>query len=79
MLDSGTSVNVMSLKFMEQLGLKKTLPYGNVCGIDSNNVKVYGLIEDVEVYLHDFPHISLVMNLVVIDVPDAWGIILSRS
>jgi hypothetical protein len=69
----------MSLKVMEQLGLKTTHPYGNVCGIDSKKVKVYGLIEDVEVYLHDFPHISLIMNIVVIDVPDAWGMLLSRS
>jgi hypothetical protein len=68
MLDSGASTNVMSLKVMEQLGLKTTHPYGNVCGIDSKKVKVYGLIEDVEVYLHDFPHISLIMNIVVIDV-----------
>jgi hypothetical protein len=69
----------MSLKVMKQLGLKTTRPYGNVCGIDSKKVKVYGLIEDVEVYLEDFPHIGLIMNIVVIDVPDAWGMLLSRS
>jgi hypothetical protein len=79
MLDSGASANVMSLKVMEQLGLKTTRPYGNVCGIDSKKVKVYGLCEDVEVYLIDFPHISLIMNIVVIDVLDAWGMLLSRS
>jgi hypothetical protein len=79
MLDSGASTNVMSLKVMKQLGLKTTHPYGNVCGIDSKKVKVYGLIEDVEVYLEDFPHIGLIMNIVVIDVPDAWGMLLSRS
>jgi hypothetical protein len=57
MLDSGASTNVMSLKVMKQLGLKTTRPYGNVCGIDSRKVKVYGLIEDVEVYLQ----ISLIL------------------
>jgi hypothetical protein len=79
MLDSGASTNVMSLKVMKQLGLKTTRPYGNVCGIDSKKVKVYGLIEDAEFYLVDFPHISILMNIVVIDVPDAWGMLLSRS
>jgi hypothetical protein len=79
MLDSRASENVMSLKVMEQLGLKMTRTYGNVCGIDSKKVKVYGLCEDVEVYLIDFPHISLIMNIVVIDVPDAWGMLLLRS
>jgi hypothetical protein len=77
MLDSGASTNVMSLKVMEQLGLKMTRPYGNVCGIDSKRVKVYGLCENVEVFLHF--HINLLMNIVVIDVPDAWGMLLSRS
>jgi hypothetical protein len=33
----------------------------------------------VEVYLLDFPHISLIMNIVMIDVPEAWGMLLSRS
>jgi hypothetical protein len=69
----------MSLKVMEQLGLKTTRPYGNVCGIDSKRVKVFGVCEDVEVFLIDFPHISLLMDIVVIDVLDAWGMLLSRS
>ena len=60
MLDSVASTNVISLKVMKKLGLNTTHPYGNVCGIDSNKVKVYGLIDDVEVYLSDFPHICWV-------------------
>jgi hypothetical protein len=72
MLEFGASTNVMSLKIMEQLGLNTTQTYKNVCGIDFKKVKVYRLCEDVEVYLIDFPHIGLIMNIVVIDVPDAW-------
>jgi hypothetical protein len=72
-------MNVISLKVMEQLGLKITWPYGNVCGIDYKRVKVYGLCEDVEVFFIDFPHISFLMNIVVIDVLDAWGMLLLRS
>jgi len=79
MLVSGDSTNLMYLNAMEQLGLKTTHPYGNVCSIDSKRVKVYGIIEDVEVYLHDFPHISIIMNIVFIDVLDAWGMLLSRG
>jgi hypothetical protein len=71
MLDFGASTNAMSLKVMKQLGLNTTNPYGNVCGVDSKKVKVYGIIEYVEVYLHNFPHINLIMNIVVIDVPNA--------
>jgi hypothetical protein len=79
MLDSGASANVVSLKVMQKLGLKTTRPYGNVCGIDSKRVKVLGVCEDVEVFLIEFPHISILMDIVVIDVPDAWGMLLAKS
>jgi hypothetical protein len=49
-----------------------TRPYGNVCKIDSKRVKVYGLCENVEVFFIYFLHIILLMNIVVIDVLDAW-------
>jgi hypothetical protein len=64
---------------MKQLGLKTTRPYGNVCGIDSRKVKVLEVCEDVEVFLIDFPHIIILMDIVVIDIPYSWGKILSRS
>jgi hypothetical protein len=79
MLDSGTSTNVISLKVMTQLSLKTTRPYGNVCGIDLIRVEVWGVCEDVEVFLIDFPHISVLMDILVIDVPDVWGMLLSRT
>jgi hypothetical protein len=79
MLDSGASANVISLKVMKQLGLKTTRPYGNVCGIDSRRVEVLGVCEDVEVFLIDFPHISVLMDILVIDVLDARGMLLSRT
>jgi hypothetical protein len=38
-----------------------------------------GCVKDVEVFLIDFPHISILMDILVIDVPDAWGMLLSRT
>jgi len=67
----------MPLKVMKEIIFKKTWPYGNICGIDSKKVKVYKLCEDVEVYMIDFPRIILIMNIVMIDVLDAWGMFLS--
>jgi hypothetical protein len=78
MLDFGALENVMYLKVMEQLGLKTTRPYGNLCGIDSKRVKFYAMCENLEVFMIDFFHINLLMKIVVINVPDAWGILLSR-
>jgi hypothetical protein len=79
MLDSRASINFISLKVMKQLGLKTTQPYGNVCGIDSIRVNVLGVCEDVEVFLIYFPHINVLVDILVIDVPDAWGMLLSRT
>jgi hypothetical protein len=79
MLDSRASTNAISLKVMEHIGLKTTRPYRNVCGIDSRRVEVLAVCEYVEVFLIDFPHISVLMDISVIDVPDAWGMLLSRT
>jgi hypothetical protein len=79
MLYSKALANVISLKVMKQLGLKTSRPYGNVSDINSKKFKVHGLIEDVDFYLVVFPHISILMNIVLIYVPDAWGMLLSRS
>jgi hypothetical protein len=78
MLDSWAFTNVMSLKVRKQLGLKTTQPYGNVCGIDSRRVDILGVCEDVEVFLIDFPHMSVLMDILVISDSDSWGMILLR-
>jgi len=70
MLDSEASKNLLSLKVTNQLGLKTTRHYGNVCGIDSKKVKVCSLIEYVEVYL---------LDIVVIDVLDSRDMFFLRS
>ena len=42
MLDLGAEVNFMPLRVMEQLELKPTLQYDNMCGMDSRPVKSKG-------------------------------------
>jgi hypothetical protein len=79
MLDSGASTNVMSLEVMNQLKLEITRPYKNICGIDSKSLPVCGLIKYLKVSLVAYLDISLLMDIVVIDVPDAWGMLLSRE
>jgi len=47
-LDLGVGANMMSLKVMEQLGLKVTRPYMNVCGFESRDISMDGVVENVE-------------------------------
>jgi ribonuclease HI len=79
MLDSGASSNVMTKKVMEQLNLRISRPYHNICAMDSKMIKVHGLIKSLQVHLVVFPDIMIEMDIVVIDVPDAWGMLLSRK
>jgi len=79
MLDYGASTNVMSLTIMNRLGLKTTRMYKNICAMDSREVKVFGLIKDLCVSLAVYQDISLLMDMVVIDVLDARGMLLSRK
>jgi len=69
----------MPLKVMKQLGLNITRPYKKVCGCNSKLVEVEGLIKDLNVSLAMNPDISLLMDIVVIDVLDVWGMFLSRK
>jgi ribonuclease HI len=79
MLDSGASSNVMTKKVMEQLNLRISRPYHNICALDSQTIEVFGLIKGLQVYLKAFPDISIEMDIVVIDVPDLWGMLINRK
>ena len=79
MLDSGASSNVMTKKIMEILNLRISRPYHNICAMDSKKIEVCGLIKGLQVHLAAFPDIQIEMDIVVIDVPDAWGMLLSRK
>jgi ribonuclease HI len=79
MLDSGASSNVMTKKVMEQLNLRISRPYHNICALDSQTIEVFGLIKGLQVYLKAFPDISIEMDIVVIDVPYLWGMLINRK
>lgn len=79
MIDTGSSANVMPLSVMKQLGLKISRPYGNVCGMDSRQIKVHEIIKNIFVSLEACPDKTFYMDIIVIDVPPSWGMLLSRK
>jgi hypothetical protein len=79
MLDSGACVNMMSLKVMKQLVLKTKKPYRNVCGFESRAIPTHGVIKNVKACLTQYPKIITPMDVVVVDVPDVWDMLLSRK
>jgi hypothetical protein len=79
MLDSGASHNLMPKAVMEKLGLEVTRPYKDLHSFDSSKVKCIGLIKDLCITLAQIPTKSLVMDIVVADIPPKYGMLLSRS
>ena len=64
---------------MEQLNLRITRPYNNVCVMDARQVDVVGIILNLQVKLAKYPDINMTMDVILIDVSNNWGMILSRK
>ena len=79
MLDSGASHNLMPKGVVEILGLEVTRPYKDLYSFDSRRVKCFGLIKNMVVTLNKLPSKTIVMVVVVADIPPKFGVFLSRS
>ena len=64
---------------MESLGLEITRPYKDLYSFDSKRIKCLCLIKDMVVSLNKLPSKTVVMDVVVADIPPKFGILLSRS
>ena len=79
MLDSGAFHNLMPKAIMETLGLDITRTYKDIFSFDSSEVKCLGLIKDLCVTLVQHPGKSIVMDIVVANIPPKYGMLLSHS
>ena len=78
-MDSGESPNLMPKTVMDDIGLEVTKTYHELYSFDSRKVKCLGVIKDLVVSLFQLPMKSVVMDIVVADVPPKFGMLLSRS
>jgi hypothetical protein len=78
-MDFGASHNVMPKVAMEELGLEITIPYHDLYSFDSKKVKCLGLMKDVVVTLSHLPMKSVVLDVIVADIPPKFGMLISRS
>jgi hypothetical protein len=79
LMDSGASHNLMPKTVMDELGLEITKTYHDLYSFDSRKVKCLGVIKDLVVTLFQLPMKSVVMDIMVVDVPPKFGMLLSRS
>lgn len=79
MFDLGASHNLMPKSVMEKLDLDITRPYKDLFSFDSSQVRCLGLIKDLCVSLVQYPTKTILMDVVVADIPPKYGMLLSRS
>lgn len=77
LLDSGASHNLMPKKVMDELGLQITREYHDLFTFDSSIVHCIGLIKDLVLSLAQLPMKSIVMDIVVAEIPSKFGMLLS--
>jgi ribonuclease HI len=77
-LDSGASHNIMPKVVMDELGIEVTKPYHDLFSFESGKVRCLGLIKDLVINLAKLPMRSMVMDVVVVDIPPKFGLLLSR-
>ena len=64
---------------IDELRLEITKTYHDLYSFDSRKVNCLGVIKDLVLALFQFPMKSVVMDIVVVDVPLKFGMLLSRS
>ena len=69
----------MPKKVMDELGLEITNKYHEIYTFDSKKFKCLGVIKDLVVSLTQLPMKSLVIDIMVADIPSRFGMLLSRS
>jgi hypothetical protein len=79
LMDSGASHNLMPKIVMEELGLEVTKDYHDLYSFDSRRVQCLGVIKHLVVSLFELAMKSVVVDIVVTDVPPKFGMLLSRS
>jgi hypothetical protein len=79
LMDSGASHNIIPKSIMDELGLEITKTYHDLYSFESRKMKCLGVIKDMVVTLFQMPMKSILMDIVVADVPPNFGMLLSRS
>jgi hypothetical protein len=79
LLESRALHNIIPKALMDELGLDITKPYHDLFSFDSRKVRCLGLIKDLVINLAQLPMRSMVMDVVVADIPPKFGLLLSCS
>jgi hypothetical protein len=81
LVDTGATNNIMPLEVMEALDMSCTKYYEtceSIYAIDSRKVPAYGEVKDFYAWITMPPHIITVFNIIVVELPPVYGVVLGR-
>jgi hypothetical protein len=79
LVDSGASSNVMPLSICKKLNAVPLKRDKHVIQLDRTQVKVMGELKDVMIRIATHPKFVQVIDIIVVDIPEAYGLLLSRD
>jgi ribonuclease HI len=79
MVDSGASSNVMPWSVCQKLNAEVEPSSLKIIQLDRTNVKVMGELKNVLIRLSSNPKIHQFIDIIVVDIPEVYGMFLSRD
>ena len=79
MIDSGASKNVMPYSVCKKLNAVPVPCDTSIVQLDRSNVKVIGKLNEVLIRLSSNPQVHFIIDIIVADIPEAYGLFLSRD
>ena len=79
LVDSGASSTVMPYAVAKRLHSMPEKTGTRIMQLDITNVKVIGELKDVLIWMGTKPQYTQVIDIVVVDIPEAYGMLLSRD
>ena len=79
LVHSGDSSNVMSYSICKKLNVETQVCKTKIIQLDQSHVKVLGELKDVLIHLSSNSKVPQKIDIIVFDIPEAYGVILSRD
>jgi hypothetical protein len=77
--DSGASSNIMPFSVFQKINVVPQITKTRIIQLDRTYVKVKGELRDVLIRLSSDPRVHQTIDIVVVDIPESYGFLLSRD
>ena len=79
MINSGASSNIIPYSICEKLNIAPQNSLVSIVQLDRTKVKVFGEIKSVSIRLSSNPKFSQIIDILITDIPEFYGLVLSRD